>query len=209
MSSSFSDLLLGALSNQGGFEAAGKTTNTDAGDVEKVASAALPLLLSALGENAKTPEGAKSLDKALDSHKTDSVKDIGAFFKNVDLDDGEKILGKIFGSQEQTAVSAIAKKSGVSQKSAGSILTALAPLLLSFLGGAKQKTNTGSDMLSSLFGSLLGGSSGGNDDGFGLDDIASLFTGKGSKPGKKKDDGFGLDDVADLFTGGGSKPGKK
>lgn len=54
-------------------------------------------------QNTGSSQGAQSLSKALDDHKNTNVEDLASFFKNVDRNDGSKILGRILGSNNKNA----------------------------------------------------------------------------------------------------------
>lgn len=147
--------LMGLVGSDG-IEALAKSTKTDKNKVTAVLSDALPVLVGKMSDNASTKDGAESLNRALNEHKTGDVIDVASFLQNADSDDGKKILGHILGSDETAATNAISRKSGVSNKKVGSILTAVAPLLLSQLGN--KKDDDSSDGLGGLLGGLLGGS---------------------------------------------------
>ena len=97
-----------------GVEAIAKATKTDKSKVSAVLGDALPVLVGKMSDNASTKDGAKSLNKALNEHKTGDVIDVASFLSTADSKDGKKILGHILGSDEAAATKAISKKSGVS-----------------------------------------------------------------------------------------------
>lgn len=125
-------------------------------------SAALPLLMGALGRNASQPQGAQALFGAL--QKDHSGVDLGSVLGAVlggtqgRQSDGAGILGHIFGGGQARAETGVAQATGLAQGQAGQLLKMLAPIVMAYLakqmmsgGGARQAG--GADAL----GSLLGG----------------------------------------------------
>lgn len=136
-------------------EQLGKKAGAKPGQAGKVAQTALPLLLKTLQQNAKTPEGAKSLDKALQQHQDDPVKDVFGFLKGVDTKDGAKILQHIFSNKNEKVQKNLAKKAGLNIDQVAGLLTQLAPLVLGALGNQKKEESSQGD-LGGLLGSLVG-----------------------------------------------------
>ena len=179
-----------------------QATKSDEDKVNSVLVNALPVLVGKMSDNASTKEGAASLNKALNEHKTGDTIDVASFLKNADSEDGEKILSHILGSDKDAATKALSKKSGLSSKKVSSILSLVAPLLLSQLGNNKKdddesalggilgsmlggsSSNSGS-LGSTLLGNLLGGSS---SSGLGGTLLGNLFGGKEEEKEEKKDD---------------------
>lgn len=149
--------LIGMLSGDG-ISALGKSADAKSSQVSGVLDSALPLLLSGMKDNASTKAGAASLNKALKDHAKDDTADIGSFLQNVDLADGGKILTHILGDNKKTAVDGIAKKNGISSDQVTTILSSLAPLLLTKLGSSKADEDDDDGAgLTDLLGSLLSG----------------------------------------------------
>lgn len=155
--------------------------------VKQLTDLALPTLLQAMNKNSQTKDGAKSLLNALDQHQDDDVLDLNQFFNNVDTKDGAKIIGHLLGSKEKKVEQGLAIKTGLDMNQVSSLLTMLAPLLLSQLGKQKKQKN-----------------------GFGVDDLMGMLGGfKGSKDvmdmvsGLLDSDGDGdiMDDVSKMLGG--------
>ena len=153
-----SDALLTQLLGGDTLKAIAKSTGARKDEVSKVLSAAVPVLVAGMHDNARTKAGEESLTKALSDHAGDETEDIAGYLAGVDGNDSQKILDHVLGENADSATRAIAKKSGVSNQSTIKILLALAPLLLSLLG---KQNNASSGSTGSLLGSLLGGDSGG------------------------------------------------
>jgi|LSQX01.3.fsa_nt_gb hypothetical protein len=136
-------------------EQLGKSAGAKPAQAGKVAETALPLLLKTLQQNARTPEGAKSLNKALEQHQDDPVKDVIGFLQGVDTEDGAKILQHIFSNKNEKVQKNLAKKAGLNMDQVVGLLTQLAPLVLGALGNQKKQESSQGD-LGSLLGSLIG-----------------------------------------------------
>lgn len=161
-------------------------------------SAAMPLILGAMKNNASTSSGATGLLGALgnSNHNGSMLDNLGNILGGSSIDDnvmtdGGNILGHVFGGQENNAASAISKTSGVDMNSAMNLMKVAAPVIMSFLG-KKAASNSISDQngLSGLLGGLLG-----NDDGVQQD--------MASKIQDFDNNDFSIDDIAGLMTGGG------
>jgi hypothetical protein len=104
-------------------------------------SAALPLLLGALGRNASQPQGAEALFGALqrDHAGTAGGLDIGSVLGAVlgggggRQTDGAGILGHIFGGRQETAAQGLGQATGLGGGQANTLLKILAPIVLSYL----------------------------------------------------------------------------
>ncbi|RDZ28901.1 DUF937 domain-containing protein [Lysobacter silvisoli] len=117
-------------------------------------SAALPLLLGALGRNASQPQGAEALFGALQRDHAGgagSGLDIGSVLGAVlgggasRQTDGAGILGHIFGGRQDTAAQGLGQATGLGGGQANTLLKILAPIVLSYLaqrmfsgGGGRQ-----------------------------------------------------------------------
>ena len=96
-------------------------------------SAALPLLLGALGRNASQPQGAEALFGAL--QKDHAGLDLGSVLGSVLGGGGQggQILGHIFGDRDQTAAQGLGTTTGLGGDRANMLLKVLAPIVLAYL----------------------------------------------------------------------------
>ena len=81
------------------------------------------------------------------------------FIRNVDTDDGDKIVNHLLGSEKDAVAAKAKKKSGIDTKTILKIMAILAPLLMTKMGNkaeSKAKKDDTSDMLS-VVGGLLDG----------------------------------------------------
>ncbi len=168
--------ILGVLAAGNTANEIGKNFNIDSNTVTQVITSALPTLIGAMQKNASTEAGADSLLGALTSH----IGDTSVNLSNESLTDGGKILKHILGNDSGDVYSALAKQNGISSSQVGSILAAIAPVLLGLLGKGQQGNNGGASALEAMLGGMLGG---GNSSAMG--GLGSILGGLGSLFGKK------------------------
>lgn len=172
--------------------------------VNTAIQAALPMILSGLANNAATPQGAESLNSALErDHDGSLLGNLGGLGSLIfggqqaapppRQADAGGILGHIFGNNQGQVAEQVSNQSGLGVGQVAQILMMLAPIVMSYLGQQKQQQGVGADGLGGLLGGLLGGQqaaaapSSGNPmmdmasnmldsdhDGSALDDIASM-----------------------------------
>jgi hypothetical protein len=96
-------------------------------------SAALPLLLGALGRNTAQPQGAQALFGAL--QKDHAGLDIGSVLGSVLGGGGQggQILGHIFGARQPRAQQGLGQATGLGGDKAGMLLRLLAPIVMAYL----------------------------------------------------------------------------
>lgn len=129
-------------------------------------SAALPLLMGALGRNASQPQGAQALFGALQQDFA-GTGDLGGLLGAVlggaqsRQTNGAGILGHVLGGQLPRAEAGLAQATGLDSGKAGQLMKILAPIVLAFL--ARQLfQNRGEGQLAhgdasaQLLGSILG-----------------------------------------------------
>ena len=190
----------------------------DKQNAAKAVAAAMPLILGAMKNNASSDEGANSLLGALSNPKhssgrvMDSLGSIlgGSQIDNDVMDDGDKILGHLFGGNKREAADVVGKSSGIDIGQAMNILKIAAPFIMSYLARQKQQRNvSNAGGLGDLLGGLLGNQGGSalnaasllqtfaNNDST-IDDIAGMVLGGGS--GKSSSGGIG-DLLGGIFGG--------
>ena len=120
-------------------------------------SAALPLLMGALGNNAAKPQGAEALFGALQNNH--SGLDIGSVLGSVlgggggAASDGAGILGHIFGGSQGRAEAGLAQATGLSSGHSSQLLQILAPIVMSFIA---QRLSAGGQANASGLSQMLG-----------------------------------------------------
>ena len=154
------------------------------GQVEEVVKMGIPKISKAINNNTSSREGMKSFIDAVNGHKNvdlDSmIRDIG----KVDREDGDKILGHIFGNDRSATEAELSQAQGISAGSVSGILSILAPILMGMMGNKMGSRSSGFNT-GDIFGSILGSRSGvgniltsmldKNNDGNVVDDILGKF----------------------------------
>ncbi|MEH6416991.1 DUF937 domain-containing protein [Pseudomonas sp. CGJS7] len=142
MSASLTDDLLNQLQGQP-LAQLGSQLGLSQPQTQNAVSAALPLLLGALGRNASQPQGAEALFGALQrDHAAPAAAgglDLGGVLGAVlggggnRQTDGAGILGHIFGGRQETAAQGLGQATGLEGGQANALLKMLAPIVLSYL----------------------------------------------------------------------------
>ena len=161
------------LGQEQGEQAVNEISNNVGADSSMVNTAiqmALPALINGLANNAASPQGAESLNTALEEdHSGGGVLNnfgglAGMIFGGQQeaappprQADAGGILGHILGSNQGAVAQDVSQKSGLGIGQAAQILMMLAPIVMSYLGQKKQQENVGSDGLGGMLGSILGG----------------------------------------------------
>jgi hypothetical protein len=178
----------------------------DEATAEQAVRSAVPALLGGMAANAQDPGGAASLEKALSQHTSNPLEGLG--LGGIDTNDGEAIVGNVFGDNTDQVVNKLGE-SGGGKGLMSQLLPILAPIVLSMLAGKFMKGQAGGSAApagSAPAGTggledLLGGATGGGSAG-GLGDLlGGLLGGGGSSGGSAGDIG----DLLGGLLGGGSK----
>ena len=131
------ETLLKSMTSSSSLDTMSRRTGGSNDQMAALITAALPILLRALTENASTKSGAASLQEALTQHtETGSVAEQ---FEAADIDDGAKILQHILGGNSSSVMNGLSRQSGLSNAQVGSALGTLAPVLLSSLSAASHQ----------------------------------------------------------------------
>ncbi len=118
--------------------------------------AALPLLLSALNQNAGRPGGAEALLGALqrDGHHQ-LLDDVPGFLGGSaqgNAANGAGILGHLLGDRQSAATQAVSRASGLDGAQTAQLLAMLAPLVLGAVGKMQQRGGLDAGGLASMLG---------------------------------------------------------
>jgi hypothetical protein len=139
----------------------------DPATAESAVRQTLPALLGGMQANAADPAGEASLAGALQQHDPSLIEG-GVDLNQVDTEDGQKIVGHIFGGNSDQVAQTLGNN--LSGAAGGDLikrlLPVLAPIVLSYLsqrlgGGAGQSREQSGGGLGDLLGSVLGGAGGG------------------------------------------------
>jgi len=132
------ETLLKSMTSSSSLDSMSRRTGGSNDQMAALITAALPILLKALTDNASSKSGAASLQQALTQHtETGSVAEQ---FETADIDDGAKILQHILGGNSRSVMNGLSQESGLSNDQVGSALGTLAPVLLSSLSAASSQT---------------------------------------------------------------------
>ncbi len=161
---------------------------------------AMPLILGAMQRNAANPQGAQSLNKALENpkHAQGSVMAmLGSPQTSSDNDallkEGAGILNHVLGGKQPQVAQALSNTSGVDAGVVSDILKMAAPVIMGLLSKEKRSGQVDTNNVGDLVGSLLGQAGSGkgmafltsildaNKDGNVMDDIAGMVMGKSSQ----------------------------
>ncbi|CAM4106316.1 DUF937 domain-containing protein [Bordetella muralis] len=143
-----SDELLAQL--QGGpMQQISQQLGTDTAQTQDAVSAALPMLLGTLGQNASQPGGADALFGALQRDHAGGGADLGGLLGSLlgggsagaGQSDGASILGNIFGGNQQRAEENLGQATGLGGGNASNLLQILAPIVMAFLANRMQGSN--------------------------------------------------------------------
>jgi len=182
------DELQGMLAGSG-IDKMASMLGVDASQVQGAVGASLPALLEGLKRNASTPEGADALHKALAKDHDGGLLDADDLVGSLDVMDGQKILGHLFGDKTDAVTSQLAGASGGNAGLFSKLLPMLAPLVMGWLG--RQQNQKG--ITSGGLGDLLGGLAGGGGGGLDMGSLLGSVLGGGS--------GGGLGDMVGQVTG--------
>ena len=176
----------------------------DRATAEQATRKALPALLAGLQANAQDPAGEASLAQALGKHNN-SLLGSGVDLSQIDTDDGDAIVGHVFGANREQVVNKLGSTEPAGQGLIGKLLPMLAPMVLSWLAGRFLGGNkTGGESASGGGLSDLLPGAGGQAGGGGLGDLLGSVLG-GSKTGGQGDAGGSITDILGGLLGGGRR----
>jgi hypothetical protein len=197
--------LLGQEQGTQAVEQISQNVGADSSLVNSAIQLALPALINGLANNASTPEGAESLNTALDNdHSGGGILDnigglAGMIFGGGQAAppprqaDAGGILGHILGSNQGAVAQDVSQQTGLGMGQVAQILMFLAPIVMGYLGKQKQEQGVGADGLGGLLGGLLGGGQQAQPQSSGnvMVDMASSML-------DRDHDGSAMDDIASM-----------
>src|SRR5687767_4769449 len=160
--------LLGQQQGSEAIEQISQNVGAEPSAVNTAIQAALPMILGSLANNAATPQGAESLNTALEQDHDGSVLDNLGGLGSLIFGSGQAaapprqadaggILGHILGGNQAPVVEEARSRSGLDAGQVAQVLMMLAPIIMGYLGRQKQEQGVGPDQLGGLLGGLLGG----------------------------------------------------
>ena len=196
------DLLQGHLDENVVDQLSNQIGGADRQQTATAAQSIVSTLLSGLAKNASTPEGAASLNNALERDHDGSLLDnlmgmLGGGGQQPAPEqsralNGAGILNHILGDRQGGAIDMISQMSGLDSSKTGNLMTTLAPMVMSLLG--QQKRQQGLDV-AGIAGLLTNSVGQQREAGNPLMDMATRFL-------DKDGDGSMMDDVAGMVGKG-------
>lgn len=193
--------LLGQEKGEEAVSEISQSVGADSSMVNTAISAALPHILNSLANNAATPEGADSLNNALDQHDggvLDNLGGLGGLIFGAGQQaapppeaNASGILGHILGGSQGAVAQDVSQKSGLNMGQVAQILMMLAPIVMGYLGRQKQEQGVGADGIGSILGGLMGGGQAAAAPSGGILDMAGSML-------DRDHDGSSLDDLASM-----------
>lgn len=189
--------LLGQQQGSQAVDQISQTVGAEPNLVNGAIQMALPALINGLANNAQTPQGAESLNNALQQHDGGILDNLGGLgsLAGAILGGGQQsspqlnaggILGHILGGNQGNVTQQISNQSGLGMGQVAQILMILAPIVMGYLGRQKQQNNLDAGGLSDMLGQqqqqIQQSDQGGflsrmldqDGDGSAMDDIASM-----------------------------------
>jgi hypothetical protein len=154
--------IVGMLANQLGGQAIAQIGNqigADEGTTQSAVGMALPMLLSAMGQQANSG-GADAIHQAAQENDGSILDDVMGFVGNASAGGiGGALLGQVMGGGTQNnIVNTISQNTGLNAGAAGQLLAILTPLVMGAIGKASQQQG-GLDAggIAQMLGGLAGG----------------------------------------------------
>jgi hypothetical protein len=163
--------LLGERQGAEAVEQISRNVGADQGAVNSAIQMALPAILGGLAQNAATPQGAESLNNALEQDHDGGILDnLGGLGGMIFGGGGQQqqqyqqpapsspqinaggILGHIFGNGQGRVAEQVSQNTGLGMGQVAQILMMLAPIVMAYLGRQKQQQNLDAGGLSNWLG---------------------------------------------------------
>lgn len=168
------------------------TLGADPSATSNAVSLALPAILGGLSQNAAQPEGAASLDNALNAHDGSILDNLGGLLGGGGGGGGAlggiggAILGHVFGGRREKVEQGVGRASGLDAAQVAQLMAMLAPIVMGVLGRMKQKKGLDANRLPDVLQQShaqaeqetpgLGGLLDSNNDGSVADDLLRMGT---------------------------------
>lgn len=121
----------------------GKLAGIDEKDAANALTEIIPFLMKgAQGQSKATGNG--FLEALLEHGEKDS-SDMAKFVKNIDVEDGAKIVKHLLGGEQTAAAKKAAEKSGIDAKTIAKIMAIAAPIIMNQLGKSAKKSSKKAD----------------------------------------------------------------
>jgi len=155
--------LLGQQQGSQAVDQISQTVNAEPNLVNSAIQMALPTLINGLANNASTPQGAQSLDNALQQHDGGILDNLGGLgsLAGAILGGGQPaspqlnaggILGHILGGSQGQVTQQISNQSGLNMGQVAQVLMLLAPIVMGYFSRQKQQNNLDAGGLQEVLG---------------------------------------------------------
>ncbi len=140
----------------------------DDAEVDRAVQLLVPVLVGGLHEHAHDPDRAGAIESAADRHAASGLLDGGVSVDQVDQQDGQQAVAKIFGGNDAAQVAdALAGGGGGNSDLIKQLLPILAPIVLAYVGkqlgqkgGGPATQSESGGALNDVLGSILSGMGG-------------------------------------------------
>ena len=151
--------ILKMVSDSGALGQVAEMIGVDEKTANSAVESVVPMLLKGMQGQLKNADTKEGFLQALTDHSKDDTDDLKKAVKNVDTEDGAKIVQHLLGSKTEEAAAKAKKKSGLDTKTILKIMAILAPILMSKMGktAKKETAKSSSDDMFSIVGGLLDG----------------------------------------------------
>ncbi|PSJ76878.1 hypothetical protein C7N43_11505 [Sphingobacteriales bacterium UPWRP_1] len=170
-------------------EMIGQQLGLDKGTTQLALSQFLPVIATALANNASNEDGASSLYNAVEKdHDGSIMNNLMGFLGNFSQGPGAGILGHVFGNQMGQVAEFVSKNTGIDTGTAQNLMQIAAPMVMGLLGQQQRSQGLNQQGLAQLLNSsvqdvqrtdpknmgLIGKLLDRNNDGNVFDDVAAL-----------------------------------
>lgn len=192
--------LLGQQQGSSAINQISQNLGADQSTINNAIQMALPVILGGLANNVQQPQGAESLNSALEKdHDGSLLNSLSDFLQGgvpspqqADRQtNGAGILEHILGGSQAPAAQEISKNTGLNTGQVANLLITLAPIVMAYLGKQKQQNGLDTGGLSDL---ILGQKQQAQSSGNPMIDMASKWL-------DKDGDGSAMDDLASMAAG--------
>ncbi len=151
--------LMGTMLSSGAIDQVSQMLGVNQKEAGSAIEEVLPMLLKGMQGQARNKDTQQGFLQALQDHSNNDTSDFTKYLKNVDTDDGAKIVKHLLGAQQEEVAAKAKKKSGLDTKTIMKIMAIAAPLLMSRMGKTAKSTakSSGSDDMLSIVGGLMDG----------------------------------------------------
>ena len=153
------ETIMKMMLQSGALEQVSGMLGVDDKSAESAIEVVMPMLLQGMQSQMKNEDTKYGFLQALNDHSKDDTADLKKAVKNVDVDDGAKIVNHLLGSEQEEVAAKAKKKSGLDTKTILKIMAILAPILMSKMGqtAKKETAKSSSGDMMKVVGGLLDG----------------------------------------------------